>query len=108
MAKGKEALEIGIVQKLLGTTSPLDENALLKLQSQTFNALKSNLLTDVLAAENLSVSLSYTIIECDCDLLPYLLNAGSLALTCSGIMQKTVLSACSVVFFNEKIAKPQS
>lgn len=43
------------------------------------------------------MNLLFTIIECDCDPLSYLINIASVALTSAGIMQRDILSACSVV-----------
>ena len=94
LARGKENIAIIITQQL---ENKLEEKEVLKLQSMVHNAMESNVMIETLLAENLCVQIKYNIIEADCDLLPYLINIGSLALTSAGILQKSLITATSIV-----------
>ena len=97
LGKNKETLEV-VIQPSLGTAQ-MDEKALSTLQSKVRNALISTVMTESLVAENLCIQIKFNIIEADCDLLSYLINAGSIALTSAGIMQKAIITSASTVNF---------
>jgi len=75
----------------------VDENKKLIYQSKVANAISSTIRKEELDSENLRIQLNYKIIEANCDLIPYLINAGTIALTTAGIMQKSILTATTLV-----------
>ena len=93
--KGKDPIVIKIEKSPI--TIKMEEKSILKLETQLSNALKSNVILEALTKENLAISLSFNLIECDCDILPYLINTSSIALISAGIMQRSILAASSVV-----------
>ncbi len=99
--RNKEPIEVVLLQQqqvLSVGTSLLDEKKLMTIQSKIKGAFQSAVLLGPLTLESLCVQLTFSLIEADCDPLPYLINSGSVALCAAGVMMRAVVSSAACVF----------